>query len=181
VVLDGTTVKYGNFNGTPSTYSPAGAATVSAVTVSPTTIYAALNNGKIASLTTGGTETTLYTGLTTTIRGIWYVKNRLLVSDSDNKWYQLATNPTGPPVAVASTDVIFTGTDWATNSCVTTSPGPILIGNSNSVYAASLDATGTIPTISAPVQVAELPPGERSPPSPTTSASSSSSRALECA
>lgn len=160
VVLDGTTLKYGNFNGAPSTYTPSGAATVRAATASPTVVYAALNNGKISSLTMGGVETTLYTGLTTTIRGIWYVKSRLIISDSDGKWYQLATNPSAPPQAVASTDVIFTGSDWAAASTVCDTPGPILIGNSNRVFIATLDSTGTVPTFSAPVQVAELPPGE---------------------
>lgn len=160
VVLDGTTLKFGNFNGTPTTYTPTGGATVRAATTSPTVMYAALNNGKIASVTTGGVETTLYTGFTTTIRGIWYVKSRLIINDSDGKWYQLATNPAAPPQAIASTDVIFTGSDWSASSSVCDTPGPILIGNANRVFIASLDSTGSVPTFSAPVQVAELPPGE---------------------
>lgn len=160
VVLDGTTLKYGDFNGTPTSYAPA-AATVRAVTTSPTRMYAALDNGKITSVTTAGVETILYTGLTTTIRGIWYVKSRLIVSDSDGKWYQLPTNPATPPRAVAGTDVVFTaGADWATASCVSDSMGPILIGNSNRVFALTLDSSGSVPTLTAPVQIAELPPGE---------------------
>lgn len=160
VALDGTTLKYGNFNGVPTSYVPAGGATVRAATTSPTLMYAALSNGKISSVTTGGVETTLYTGLTTTIRGIWYVKSRLIISDSDGKWYQLAAKPAAPPQAVAGSDVIFTGSDWASASAVCDTPGPILIGNSNRIFAATLDSTGSIPTLTAPVQVGELPPGE---------------------
>lgn len=161
VVLDGTTLKYGDFNGAPTTYTPSGAATVRSATVSPTLMYALLDNGKIASVSTGGTETTLYTGLTTTGRGIWYAKSRLVVSDSNGKWYQLATNPAAPPAAVAAADVIFTaGAEWSATSCLTDTPGPMLIGNSNRVFALTLDSTGTVPAVSAPVQVAELPPGE---------------------
>lgn len=162
VVLDGTTVKYGDFNGTPSTYAPAGGTTVRSVTTSPALVYALLADGKIASVDpTTDTETTLYSGLSTTGRGIWYVKSRLIVSDSDGKWYQLATNPATPPVAVAAGDVVFTaGSEWATDSVVCDTPGPILIGNDNRIFACTLDSAGTIPALTAPVQVAELPPGE---------------------
>jgi hypothetical protein len=161
VVLDGTTLKYGDFNAAPVSYVPSGAATVRAATTSPVLAYALLDNGKIASVATGGTETTLYTGLTTTARGIWYAKSRLIASDSNGKWYQLSTHPTTPPVAVASTDVIFTaGDDWATSSVLCDTPGPMLIGNANRVFALTLDSQGSVPTLTAPVQIAELPPGE---------------------
>lgn len=161
VVLDGVTLKYGNFAGAPTTYAPASLADVLAVTVSPTLIYALLDDGTVTSVDPDtDVETVLYTGLTTTGRGVWYVKSRLIVSDSNGKWYQLATNPDTPPNAVASTDVIFTGVDWDANSCVSDTPGPILIGNGDRIFAMTLDSTGTIPVLSAPVQVGELPPGE---------------------
>lgn len=161
VVLDGSTVKYGNFNGVPTTLVPAGGGTVTGVTVSPTRGYIVTTAGKIESFVPGGAQTVLYTGLTATPRGIWYVKSRLIVADSDGKWYQLAASPTAPPVAVAGGDVIFSGADWEATSVVCDSPGPVLIGNSNRVFAATVDnSTGSIPVLSAPVQVAELPPGE---------------------
>jgi hypothetical protein len=159
VALDGSTVKYGNF-AAPTSLTPSGGGTVLGLTTSPTLGYIVTTAGKIESFTTGGTQVVLYTGLTTTPRGIWYVKGRLLVNDSDGKWYQLAVNPATPPQAIAPTDVIFTGSDWSTSSIVCDTPGPILIGNSNRIFAATLDSTGTIPVFSAPVQVGELPPGE---------------------
>ena len=159
VALDGSTVKYGDF-AAPTSLTPSGGGTVLGLTTSPTLGYIVTTAGKVESFTTAGAQVVLYTGLTTTPRGIWYVKGRLLVSDSNGKWYQLAVNPAAPPQAVVAGDVIFTGSDWATASVVCDTPGPILIGNSNRIFAATLDSTGTIPVFSAPVQVGELPPGE---------------------
>jgi len=159
VALDGSTVKYGDF-AAPASLTPAGTGTVLGLTTSPTLGYIVTTAGKVESFTSAGAQVVLYTGLTTTPRGIWYVKGRLLVNDSNGKWYQLATNPAAPPQAVAAGDVIFTGSDWATASVVCDTPGPILIGNSNRIFTATPDNTGAIPVLSAPIQVAELPPGE---------------------
>lgn len=155
-VLDGTTL----YTVTPGGSRATVAGTWNAVANGPTAAYAADSSGNIKSYPYAGGSADAYSGLTT-VNGIWYVKSRLVVADASNgKWYQLAPNPTGGPVAVTSDDVIFTATDWAATSCVTDTPGPILIGNSNRVFALTLDGTGTVPVLSAPAQVAELPPGE---------------------
>lgn len=161
IVLDSSgDVTYGDLDATPSTYSPGGG-TVVGFAISPTKFFALVSDSTVTEVDLStGTPTTLYNGFASGTRGIWYAKSRLIVSDGDGTWYQLATNPTGPPVAVASTDAIFTAVEWDDRSCVTDTPGPVLIGNANKIYALTLDSTGTIPTLSAPVMVSELPPGE---------------------
>lgn len=95
------------------------------------------------------------------ISGLFYAKDRLFMVDDANTWYQLDPNPTAAlPVAITAGDKVFSmsGSD---RSCVTDTPGPVLIGNGSRIFAVSVDSTGAIPTLSGPVQVADLPPQER--------------------
>lgn len=136
--------------------------TVRSIAITPNVIYATTTNDEVVSVDLAGTVTVLYDGFATP-RGIHYVKSRLLVECDDGKWYQLSTSPTSPPATVGPSDVVFTvGSDWTqtTMRSVCTTPGPILVADRNRIHALTLDATGTIPTFSAPVQVGELPPEE---------------------
>lgn len=91
---------------------------------------------------------------------IFYAKDRLLAVDEGNSWYQLAPNPSAAlPVTVTASDRVFTvggGRSWS----LTDTPGPMLIGSANRIFAVTVDSTGAIPTLSGPVQVADLPPQE---------------------
>lgn len=89
-----------------------------------------------------------------------YVKDRLFVMDSQGNWYQLAPNPSASlPVAISDADKVFTATtegSWT----VCDTPGPVLLGNQNRIFAVTQDTDGLFPTLSSPIQVADLPVGE---------------------
>jgi hypothetical protein len=95
------------------------------------------------------------------IRELFYAKDRLFMMDEAGTWHQLAPNPTAAlPVAIAGGDVMFTATTdgrWT----VADTPGPVLFGNTSRIFAVTQDSSnGAFPTLTAPVQVADLPVGE---------------------
>lgn len=91
---------------------------------------------------------------------VHYAKDRLFVMDDDGVWYQLAPNPSGAlPVAIGAGDRVFTATTSGRWSVCDT-PGPVLFGNQNRVFAVTQDTDGLFPTLTAPIQVADLPIGE---------------------
>lgn len=93
------------------------------------------------------------------LRNIFYAKDRLFVVDLTNAFYALPPNPLSIPTAIGAGDKVFTvGGDqtW----CCTDTPGPVLLGNGTRIFAVTVDASGDIPTLSGPIQVADLPPGE---------------------
>lgn len=92
--------------------------------------------------------------------GLFYAKDRLFAVDEGNAWYQLAPDPSGVlPIAVDSGDLVFT-VGGMRGWCVTDTPGPVLLGNGSRIFAVTVDSSGAIPTLSGPVQVADLPPEE---------------------
>lgn len=95
------------------------------------------------------------------IRELFYAKDRLFMMDEGGTWHQLAPNPAGAlPVAVASGDVMFTAT-LDTRWTVADTPGPVLFGSGSRIFAVAQDSSnGAFPTLTAPVQVADLPVGE---------------------
>jgi hypothetical protein len=96
----------------------------------------------------------------TNIAGLFFAKDRLLMVDTSNVWYQLSPNPSGVwPVTIGSGDKIFT-VSGASGWCLTDTPGPILIGNGTRIFAVSVASDGSLPTLSGPIQVGELPVGE---------------------
>jgi hypothetical protein len=138
-------------------------ATASGCAVSPGAVYAIYQTDKIrrAPTTALGSPVTIYTH-STVITGVWYAKDRLILVDDTDTWYQLAPNPAVPPVAIAAGDKAFTASDSPDNWVLCSTPGPILVANGTRVYAITPDGTsGAIPTLSAPIQVAELPVGEK--------------------
>lgn len=119
-----------------------------------------LYEGTRVGYDSGTTPTESIYSHTKALRGVHYAKDRLFVMDSDGAWYQLAPNPSAAlPVAIASGDRIFTATTegaWA----VCDTPGPVLFANGGRIFAATQDTTGQFPTLTSPIQVADLPIGE---------------------
>lgn len=162
-ILDGGSLRYSTAS-TWTAYATTDASAVSAATTGPLCAYVGTGGKKIERVhinTNGPASGALYTH-TNAIVGLWYVKDRLLMVDDANTFYQLAPNPTGAlPVAISASDKVFTAGDPLADWCVTDTPGPILIGNGQNVYAVVPDATsGAIPTLSGPIVVGQLPVGE---------------------
>lgn len=154
----------------PTTYSATGTYRVSKVAPAADAIYLAVYDSlgpdyQIRKLifTSGGTlstDTLLYTG-NDRPDGLFYAKDRLWLVDSSRKWYQLDPSPAASR-AIAESDRVLTGgpTDSAYEWNLIDTPGPVLIANGRRIYAITLNSEGAVPTLSGPVQVAELPPGE---------------------
>lgn len=108
----------------------------------------------------GSTPTESIYSHTETLVECHYVKDRLFVMDATGAWYQLAPNPSAAlPVAITASDKVFTATtDGAWAVCDT--PGPVLLANGNRIFAVTQDVDGLFPTLSSPIQVADLPLGE---------------------
>jgi hypothetical protein len=157
-VLAGGLVTYGLIGAAGTEYPTGGVRTAVAMTTGGGSVFIATSDNKIDRVT-GGVETTTYSH-TTGITEVHYAKDRLFVMDADGVWYQLAPNPSGVlPVAIDVADKVFTATtegDWA----VTDTPGPVLLANGNRIFAVTQDTDGLFPTLSAPIQVADLPIGE---------------------
>lgn len=110
-------------------------------------------------------STVLWTGTAGNIVGMWYAKQRLWVVDDLGNWFVLDT----VGGSYSATDAKFTIKDykWLVSTpaawSLAESPGPVYIGAFNEIYAVSVDvdASTLLPTIGAPVLVAELPGSER--------------------
>ena len=152
-----------SLSGAASSYAPT-AGTVTHATTGPLCAYVATTSSKIerVAIAAGAPATGAIYTHSANFNGIFYAKDRLWAVDVNGIWYQLSPNPTAPPVAIAAGDKVFTGGDgWDTVWSLTDTPGPVLIGNGGRIYSVTLDAsTGAVPSMSGPVQVAELPTGE---------------------
>lgn len=108
----------------------------------------------------GATPTDSIYSHTERLLEVHYAKDRLFVMDALGAWYQLAPNPSAAlPVAIASGDKVFTATTegaWA----VCDTPGPVLLANGSRIFAVTQNTDGLFPTLSTPIQVADLPIGE---------------------
>lgn len=162
-LMDSAVLKYAtSLTGAMSSYTPT-AGSAQQATVGPLCAYITTTANKIerVGIAVGAPASgALYTH-STAFQRIFYAKDRLWVVDNDNVWYQLSPNPAAPPVAIAAGDKVFTAGDaWDTSWTLADTPGPVLIGNGPRIYAISLTDTGAVPSLSGPVIVAELPPGE---------------------
>lgn len=137
-------------------------ASASGAAVSPSAVYAIYQSNKIRRAPTSalGTPVTIYTHASN-FTGLWFAKDRLLAVDTTNTWYQVDPNPAAPPIALAVGDKVFTASDAPDTWVLCSTPGPVLVANGSRVYAMTPDNTGIMPTLAAPVQVAELPVGEK--------------------
>lgn len=110
------------------------------------------------------TGTALYSH-TTGLKDIAYAKGRLFVRDDNGNVYHLPAYPSGTlPVAIASGDLVISMPNETASVkwffCETRG-GVYMAGQrSRLIQYLDLDSTGDIPTLSAPVVVAELPVGE---------------------
>ncbi|HKN44288.1 MAG TPA: hypothetical protein VJW23_10210 [Propionibacteriaceae bacterium] len=163
VVRDSFVVRYAtSLTGPITDYTPT-VGTATGVTVGPLCAYVTTSSNKIERVGIAGgapSSAAIYTH-STGFRNIFYAKDRLWAVDTNNTWYQLDPNPAAPPVAIAAGDKVFTlNDDWGNSICLTDTPGPVLIGNGGRIYSVTLSTSGVVPSMSGPVQVAELPVGE---------------------
>lgn len=158
-ILDGTTLKYATTaSGALSSSTPT-AGTITCATAAPAALYAGTSSGKIEKFAFAA-GTALYTH-TANITSIAYAKDRLWAVDANNDLYQLSPNPTTPPVAIASSDLVFSaGNAWSNTWVIADTAGPVMVANGNRIFAVTVGSDGTVPTMSVPMQVAELPTGE---------------------
>lgn len=154
-VLSAGTLSYGPIAGALTAH----AGTVTGIATGGGNIYAAMSTNAIDRIDAASTATTIYSH-TAALSEIHYAKDRLFVMDADGVWYQLAPNPSGAlPVAIAAADKVFSATtsgDWS--ACDT--PGPVLLANGSRIFAVTQNTDGLFPTLSSPIQVADLPIGE---------------------
>lgn len=144
--------------GAAGTAYPAAARNAVAMTAGGGSVFISASDNKVDRVT-GGTSTTIYSH-TASITEVHYAKDRLFAMDAGGVWYQLAPNPTGAlPVAIAAADKVFTATTSG-NWSVSDTPGPVLLANGTRIFAVTQNTDGLFPTLSAPIQVADLPIGE---------------------
>lgn len=150
--LDGTSVY--------TSHGPVAGVVATSLTASPALAYACTSDKKIYSVNpTTGAATLLYNH-DTAFAFIYWAKARLFAIDVTGRCYQLVGNPTAPPLTLASTDLVFT-LPYAMPAWVgMETPGAVFLGNGSNVYALSVDNSGNVPTLSAPVTAAVLQPGE---------------------
>jgi len=163
-LLDSGVLKHAtSLTGATTSYAPT-AGTVTHAATGPLCAYVATTSSKIerVGIAAGAPASGAIYTHTANFNGIFYAKDRLWAVDVNGVWYQLAPNPTAPPVAIAAGDKVFTAGDgWDSKWCLADTPGPVLIGNGGRIYSVTLNAsTGAVPSMSGPVQVAELPTGE---------------------
>lgn len=149
-------------SGTLTSFTPS-AGTAAHAAAGPSVAYVLTTSNKIERVFPwGGASDVIYTSATA-LSKIFYAKDRLWVfSDTTGNWYQLSPNPAAPPVAIGAGDKVFTApyTGVLTRWSVCETPGPVLFATGGTVYSVTIDSTGTVPSMSGPVQVAQFPIGE---------------------
>lgn len=159
-ILDGGVLRYLPDGGVRVAVVPT-AGTVTHAAAAPDGLYYATTSNKIEYVDVAtGTEVAYYTH-STAWAGVWYAKDRLWAVDTAGSFYHLAPVPAAPPVAVGSSDLAFkAGRSWAGEWTAVGTPGPLLVGNGPRLYRVTVADDGTVPSLSGPIQVAELPTGE---------------------
>jgi hypothetical protein len=102
----------------------------------------------------------LYTNGTTLFTALFWAKDRLWAVDSTNTVWQMAPNPAAPPVALAPVNKVFQASFATGQWSLADTPGAVMIGNGNIIYACTPDTSGTVPTMTYPYVAATLPTGE---------------------
>lgn len=145
--------------GAATTITTGGTAT--SITTSGSTLYAAVGNTiKVQDGTTTLATLWTHTDLDVTWQRLWYAKGRLFAVDSDDKWYTLPKSGGDGTVGAADAEMFWdpgaTPGEWV----LTETPAFVLIGNGTDIYAITLSATGSVPDLTAPTVVAQVPIGE---------------------
>jgi hypothetical protein len=169
--ISGGAVKF--YNGSTTTTTSLGTSTTAQTLTSDGTYALVGTNDGIYQVTTALAVTKLYSkkaGVTTqTVQCIAYVKDRIVAGvmhdSTDMHLYELARNPTSPPVTLTSGDVRFTfaNTSIAFNS-IAELPSAVVVaytqGAISRVQMYTINPTSPTAAIVGPTIIAELPRGE---------------------
>ncbi len=169
--ISGGSVKF--YNGSTTTTTSLGTSTTAQTLTSDGTYALVGTNDGIYQVSTALAVTKLYskkTGVTTqTVQSIAYVKDRIVAGvmhdNTDMHIYELARNPSSPPVTVANGDIRFTfaNTSLAFNS-IAELPGAVIVGYTQGavsrVQMYTINPASPTAAIVGPTIIAELPRGE---------------------
>ena len=169
--ISGGAVKF--YNGSTTTTTSLGTSTTAQTLTTDGTYALVGTNDGIYQVTTALAVTKLYSkkaGVTTqTVQSIAYVKDRIMAGvmhdTTDMHLYELARNPSSPPVTMANGDIRFTfaNTSIAFNS-ISELPGAVIVGYTQGaisrVQMYTINPTSPTAAIVGPTIIAELPRGE---------------------
>jgi hypothetical protein len=169
--ISGGSVKF--YNGSTTTTTSLGTSTTAQTLTSDGTFALVGANDGIYQVSTALAVTKLYSkkaGVTTqVVQSIAYVKDRIMAGvmhdTTDMHLYELARNPSSPPVTMASGDIRFTfaNTSLAFNS-IAELPGAVIVGYTQGavsrVQMYTINPTSPTAAIVGPTIIAELPRGE---------------------
>ena len=169
--ISGGAVKF--YNGSTTTTTSLGTSTTAQTLTSDGTYALVGTNDGIYQVTTALAVTKLYskkTGVTTqTVQSIAYVKDRIVAGvmhdNTDMHLYELARNPTSPPVNMASGDIRFTFANSSiTFNSIAELPSAVVVaytqGAISRVQMYTINPTSPTAAIVGPTIIAELPRGE---------------------
>lgn len=169
--ISGGAVKF--YNGSTTTTTSLGTSTTAQTLTSDGTYALVGTNDGIYQVTTALAVTKLYskkTGVTTqTVQSIAYVKDRIVAGvmhdNTDMNLYELARNPTSPPVNMASGDIRFTFANSSiTFNSIAELPSAVVVaytqGAISRVQMYTINPTSPTAAIVGPTIIAELPRGE---------------------
>ena len=123
--------------------------------------------GKVAVMPVDGSSSPVdrYTGAGSAVPVVRYVKNRTLVMAADKVWEVPGDPDVALNMATATPAVNLHDSGWAWVGAANTPTSILLAGNgagTGSILSLVIDPqSGTLPTLSAPTVVAELPPNEQ--------------------
>ena len=169
--ISGGAVKF--YDGSTTTTTSLGTSTTAQTLTSDGTYALVGTNDGIYQVTTALAVTKLYskkTGVTTqTVQSIAYVKDRIVAGvmhdNTDMHLYELARNPTSPPVNMASGDIRFTFANSSiTFNSIAELPSAVVVaytqGAISRVQMYTINPTSPTAAIVGPTIIAELPRGE---------------------
>jgi hypothetical protein len=169
--ISGGAVKF--YNGSTTTTTSLGTSTTAQTLTTDGTYALVGTNDGIYQVTTALAVTKLYSkkaGVTTqTVQSIAYVKDRIMAGvmhdATDMHLYELARNPSSPPVNMASGDIRFTFANTSlTFNSISELPGAVVVaytqGAISRVQMYTINPTSPTAAIVGPTIIAELPRGE---------------------
>ena len=169
--ISGGAVKF--YNGSTTTTTSLGTSTTAQTLTTDGTYALVGTNDGIYEVTTALAVTKLYSkkaGVTTqTVQSIAYVKDRIMAGvmhdATDMHLYELARNPSSPPVTMASGDIRFTFANTSlTFNSISELPGAVIVGYTQGaisrVQMYTINPASPTAAIVGPTIIAELPRGE---------------------
>ena len=169
--ISGGAVKF--YNGSTTTTTSLGTSTTAQTLTSDGTYALVGTNDGIYQVTTALAVTKLYSKkasvTTQTVQSIAYVKDRIVAGimhdNTDMNLYELARNPSSPPVTMASGDIRFTFANSSiTFNSIAELPSAVVVaytqGAISRVQMYTINPTSPTAAIVGPTIIAELPRGE---------------------